>query len=281
MDDKICTFAERKKSKEKVYSSRYVELLESRIEILQNGMAELIRRVNKGDDISCLLSKSGHISINRALEELTSEIIELQKEERERFAIVNEHDDSSEHDTEHEHEHDHDHDHDHDNDSVATNDDKMEERSSAEPSVGQQQLPDLKVDTTVAQQSFSASQNWAAVPFLSVGANIDGVYDPEPGAITADFINPATIIRGHNQHEAMSPSSMTSASSLYSSSAASPSPVDLQFMAFDNSANNVKSLSDVYDAFNDVTSNDMEIDPMMAKVDGLSDMWLTNTFMEI
>ncbi|KAK9240512.1 hypothetical protein V1525DRAFT_207832 [Lipomyces kononenkoae] len=276
MDDKICTFAERKKSKEKVYSSRYVELLENRIEILQNGMAELIRRVNRGDDISGLLSKSGHISINKALEELTSEVIELQNEERERFAIVNDHTDS-EHDTEHEHEHDHDH----DNDSVATSDIKMEDRST-ESAFGQQGASprDLKVDTTVGQTSFTDSGNWAAVPFLSVGTNI-GAYDPETGAMSADFINPATIIRGHSQPEPLSPSSMTSASSLYSSSAASPSPIDLHFVAFDNSTNTVKSLSEVYDAFNDVGSNSMEADPMMAKVDGLSDMWLTNTFMEI
>lgn len=105
MDDKICTFTERKKSKEKLYSSRYVELLENRIEILQNGMEELVKRVSRGDDISNLLSKSGHVSINRALDELTNKSFELQKEEHER--IVDVHDDS-EHDTD---EHDHDNDH--------------------------------------------------------------------------------------------------------------------------------------------------------------------------
>ncbi|KAK9313277.1 hypothetical protein V1522DRAFT_248002 [Lipomyces starkeyi] len=274
MDDKICTFTERKKSKEKLYSSRYVELLENRIEILQSGMAELVRRVNRGDDISCLLSKSGHISINRALDELTNEVIELQKEERERFVVVHEHDDS-EHDTEHEQEHDHD-----DNDSVATSDIKMEDRS-VESAVAQQEVaqPDLKVDTGVAQTCF-VSQNWAPVPFLSVGTNI-GTYDPETSSVAADFVNPATIIRGHNQPESMSPSSMTSASSLYSSSAASPSPIDSQFVALDGSTGAVKSLSDVYDAFDEATINPMEIDPMMAKADDLSDMWLTSTFMAI
>ncbi|KAK9429981.1 hypothetical protein V1505DRAFT_133809 [Lipomyces doorenjongii] len=280
MDDKICTFTERKKSKEKLYSSRYVELLENRIEILQSGMAELVRRVNRGDDISCLLSKSGHISINRALDELSSEVMELQKEERERFVVVHEHDDS-EHDTEHEHEHDHDHDHDHDDsDSVTTSDFKMEDRS-VESAVVQQDVaqPDLKVDTGVAQVSF-VSQNWTPVPFLSVGTNI-GTYDPETSPVGADFINPATIIRGHNQQESMSPSSMTSASSLYSSSATSPSPIDLQFVALDGSTDAVKSLSDVYDAFDEATVNPMEIDPMMAKADDLSDMWLTSAFMGI
>ncbi|KAK9385680.1 hypothetical protein V1515DRAFT_617175 [Lipomyces mesembrius] len=270
MDDKICTFTERKKSKEKLYSSRYVELLENRIEILQSGMAELVRRVNRGDDISCLLSKSGHISINRALDELSSEVIELQKEERERFVVVHEHDDS-EHDTEHEHD---------DNDSVATSDIKMEDRF-VESAVAQQEVaqPDLKVDTSVAQVSF-VSQNWAPVPFFSVGTNIY-TYDPETSSVGANFINPATIIRGHDRPESMSPSSMTSASSLYSSSATSPSPIDLQFVALDNSTDAVKSLSDVYDAFDEATVNPMEIDPMMAKTDDLSDIWLTSTFFGI
>ncbi|KAK9374829.1 uncharacterized protein V1513DRAFT_458488 [Lipomyces chichibuensis] len=270
MDDKICTFTERKKSKEKLYSSRYVELLENRIEILQSGMAELVRRVNRGDDISCLLSKSGHISINRALDKLTNEEIELQKEERERFVVVHENDDS-EHDTEHEHD---------DNDSVATGDIKMEDRS-VESAVAQKEAaqPDLKVDTGIAQTSF-VSQNWAPVPFLSVGTNV-GTYDPETSSDGADFINPATIIRGHNQPESMSPSSMTSGSSFYSSSAASPSSIDLQFVALDGSTDAVKSMSDFYDAFDAVTVNPMEMDPMVAKADDLSNMWLTSTFIGI
>ncbi|KAK9243589.1 hypothetical protein V1506DRAFT_543963 [Lipomyces tetrasporus] len=257
MDDKICTFTERKKSKERVYSSTYVELLENRIEILQNGMAEFIRRINRGDDISCLLSKSGHVSINKALEELASQVIELQKEECERFAIVHDHDES-EQDTEHEHNHD--------TDSVTTNDHKMEDRSTESAFYQEKNvLPDLNVDTTIAQTSFSASQDWDVVPFLPVGTNI-GAYNPETSDMTTDFIDPATVIRNHNQPEPMSPSSMTSASSLYSSSSTSPSPIDLQFMVLDYAADTVKSQSEIYDAFNDVTSNSMKGDPMMPRL---------------
>ncbi|KAK9252742.1 hypothetical protein V1507DRAFT_420402 [Lipomyces tetrasporus] len=282
MDDKICTFTERKKSKEKLYSSRYVELLENRIEILQNGMAELVRRVSRGDDVSCLLSKSGHVSINRALDELTSKAIELQKEERERFVVVREHDDS-EHDTEHEHEHDHD-----DNDSVAASDIKMEDRS-VELLGEQHQIaqPELAVDTGVVQDFSSVSQAWTRVPFLS-GSTAIGAYDSETSAIRAEFISrgalppdPATIIRGHNQPESMSPSSMTSASSLYSSSSGSPSPIDIQFVTLDNTMSPVKSLPAVYEAFDGAPADPMEVNPMMGKVDDLSDIWLTSTFMEI
>ncbi|KAK9322642.1 hypothetical protein V1517DRAFT_129876 [Lipomyces orientalis] len=280
MDDKICTFTERKKSKEKLYSSRYVELLENRIEILQNGMAELVRRVSRGDDVSCLLSKSGHVSINRALDELTSRAIELQKEERERFAVVREHDES-EHDTEHEHDHD-------DNDSVAASDIKMEDRSVESLDEQQQTAqPELVVDTGVAQDCSSVSQTWARVPFLS-GSTAVGAYDSETSAMPADFISrcafppdPATIIRGHNHPESMSPSSMTSASSLYSSSSGSPSPIDIQFVTLDNTMSPAKSLPAVYETFNGPPTNPMEINPMMGKVDDLSDLWLTSTFMEI
>ncbi|KAK9384247.1 hypothetical protein V1515DRAFT_618183 [Lipomyces mesembrius] len=237
MDDKICTFTERKKSKERLYSSTYVSssagLIEAKISVV-------------------LLSKSGQFSINRALEELTSQVIELQKEECERFAIVHDHDES-EQDTEHEHNHD--------TDSVTTNDRKcrvltMEDRSTESAFYQEKDAPpDLNVDLTIAETSFSASQDWAVVPFLPVGTNI-GAHNPETSGMATDFINPATVIRNQNQPEPMSPSSMTSASSLYSSSSTLPSPIDVQF-----------SQSEIYDAFNDV--------------DGLSDMWLTNTFMEI
>ncbi|KAK9234434.1 hypothetical protein V1525DRAFT_383383 [Lipomyces kononenkoae] len=267
MDDRICTFSERKKSKERVYSSSYVDILESRIELLQNCMAEFIRRVNRGDDISCLLSKSGQVPINRALEELASQVIELQKEECERSAIVHDHDES-EQEMEHEHNHD--------SDSVTANDPEIEDGSIESEFYRQiHALPDLNVDTTtIAQTSFSASQHWAVAPFLPVGTNI-GAHDPETPGMTTDLIDPATVIRDHNQLGPMSPSSMTSASSLYSSSSTSPSPIDMQFVTLDYAADTVRPQSGIYDALNDVISNSMKAEPI------LSDMWLTNTFMEI
>ncbi|KAK9382018.1 uncharacterized protein V2V93DRAFT_390426 [Kockiozyma suomiensis] len=236
MDDKICTFTERKKSKEKLYSSRYVELLENRIEILQNGMEELVKRVSRGDDISNLLSKSGHVSINRALDELTNKSFELQKEEHER--IVDVHDDS-EHDTD---EHDHDNDH-------------------------------KELDNGIFDEKGINTYNPSEI---EVETNFDSVSDQ-----TTD---PETIIRGHNHHahESMSPDSMTSASSLYSSSA-SPTVAGIN-ISLDTTrlALNGGDLDPISQPIlSDFIHPMPQVGSTTDKVSGLSDIWLTSTFMEI
>ncbi|KAK9478187.1 hypothetical protein V1514DRAFT_84683 [Lipomyces japonicus] len=281
MDDKICTFTERKKAKEKFYSSRYVELLESRIDILQHGMSELVRRVNRGDDVSCLLSKSGHISINRALEELTKKSLELQKEDHERMVVVHDHDES-EHDTEHEH----DHDHDHGSDGTSPIDVKMEEHVFDHTS--------LSVDTNLAS-------SWTPVPLIvdqnsSLATTHNSNNDSNNLSLSvAAAADPETIIReahsnnqGYNHasnYDSMSPSSMTSSSSSFYSSA-SPSPIDLQHYHIPLDVSSLdKDVSSVYDNTFDATAmavNSEETDPMFGKAGGdLSDMWLNACFDEL
>ncbi|KAK9450903.1 uncharacterized protein V1518DRAFT_161694 [Limtongia smithiae] len=274
MDDKICTFTERKKSREKLYSSRYVELLENRIEILQNAVTELVRRVSRGEDISCLISKNGHISINRALQELTNTSFDLQKAEHERFVIMHEHDDS-EHDTEHEHEHD-------DADSIFAGscDVKMEEPDSARAASSRINLSTFDP---------SQSQEWAVpASFMADPATVlpssapAAVGDPHvPVQLTFDplfSVDPATIIRGHNT-DSMSPASISSVPSLYSSSS-SPSPVEGQYTF--GSLNNVN----IHRQGQSVTALTGYMDPVQSESpmvckDNSSDIWFTSKLLEI
>ncbi|KAK9364635.1 hypothetical protein V1509DRAFT_572621 [Lipomyces kononenkoae] len=268
LDDKICTFAQHKISKEKAYSSRYVELLENRIDVLQSGMAELIRRVHRGDDISSLLSKSGNAYINGALLDLTSQATEPQKEEREIFAIVHDRDES-EHDTNHEHECDHDHDH--DTGFVATNDDKIRSGLSEAyelPSnlVGRE---DRFSDSAVCQGNNSLLDlNWSPISYLPVDINV-GAYDHKRSGMNVDLINPVTTFRAHE--EPMSPSSMTSASP-YSSASTSRSPQFVDYLTDTD-----KSQSEIYGCFNDLISNTLEAEPLTAKY---GDLLNTSTFMD-
>ncbi|KAK9459777.1 uncharacterized protein V1516DRAFT_686536 [Lipomyces oligophaga] len=256
-DDKICTFTERKKAKEKLYSSRYVELLENRIEILQTGMEELVRRVSRGDDISCLLSKNGHVSINRALDELTNKSFELQKEEHERLVDVHE---DSEHDT----------DHDHHSETESVHDsDRMDYASSSSNSAVNNTTPSTTYGRNSSSLSLRSSlRSGSSDNVLAVGQGWSPQLVTEQAATNSPnglllVADPATIIRGHQQQQqqqqqqkislaplslaagggqesmssnstasssaSMSPGSMTSASSLYTVSA-SPSPIDMQYV---------------------------------------------------
>ncbi|KAJ8102804.1 hypothetical protein POJ06DRAFT_56144 [Lipomyces tetrasporus] len=70
-EDKICVFTDRKRSTDKLYAGSYVELLESRIKMLQQGIELLVQRINRGDSITSLLDDQGKISINKVLETLS------------------------------------------------------------------------------------------------------------------------------------------------------------------------------------------------------------------
>ncbi|KAK9318599.1 hypothetical protein V1522DRAFT_401329 [Lipomyces starkeyi] len=70
-EDKICVFTDRKRSTDKIYSGPYVELLESRIKMLQQGIELLVQRINRGDSITALLDDEGKININKVLEKLS------------------------------------------------------------------------------------------------------------------------------------------------------------------------------------------------------------------
>ncbi|KAK9321323.1 hypothetical protein V1517DRAFT_175550 [Lipomyces orientalis] len=69
-DDKVCVFRDRKRSTDKLFSGNYVDLLHSRIEVLQIGIELLVQRLNRGDTIAYLLDDKGKISINRVLDNL-------------------------------------------------------------------------------------------------------------------------------------------------------------------------------------------------------------------
>ncbi|KAK9466400.1 hypothetical protein V1512DRAFT_248055 [Lipomyces arxii] len=281
MDDKICTFTERKKSKEKLYSSRYVELLENRIEILQNGMAELVRRVIRGDDISGLLSKSGHVSINRALEELSGKPLELQKKDHEHFVVVHGDHDDSEHDTEHDGD---------DNDSNAgSHDTKMIDNIE---SMSPQSKVELSVSTDLNSAWSSGPSSAVAITDIPVNAN-EGYnlvqagpgYGVGPRATNADFIHgvplapdPATIIRDFNHSGSMSPVLSTSSISV------SPSPTEQQSGGdIRIEFNPGKPMMEPYDEYSMLsTVTALGLDLMVAnKADENPDLWLTSNFIEI
>ncbi|KAK9242112.1 hypothetical protein V1506DRAFT_548541 [Lipomyces tetrasporus] len=75
-DDKVCVFRDRKRSTDKLYSGNYVDLLHSRIEVLQVGIELLVQRINRGDTITYLLDDKGKISINRILDSLFLNTVE-------------------------------------------------------------------------------------------------------------------------------------------------------------------------------------------------------------
>lgn len=76
LDDKICIYTERKKTKDKIYSSEHVELLESRLELINKSFVKLCEII-KLDDKTALdafkenliynQNKDSHISINQAI----------------------------------------------------------------------------------------------------------------------------------------------------------------------------------------------------------------------
>ncbi|KAK9449760.1 uncharacterized protein V1518DRAFT_414590 [Limtongia smithiae] len=71
-DDKICMFTDRtRRAADKMYPGSYVELLESRIRLLQQGMELLLQRINRGDDVNSLFDEHGKISINTVLDGLS------------------------------------------------------------------------------------------------------------------------------------------------------------------------------------------------------------------
>ncbi|KAK9354758.1 hypothetical protein V1523DRAFT_407215 [Lipomyces doorenjongii] len=70
-EDKICVFTDRKRTTDKIYSGPYVELLESRIKMLQQGIELLVQRINRGDSITSLLDDEGKININKVLDNLS------------------------------------------------------------------------------------------------------------------------------------------------------------------------------------------------------------------
>ncbi|KAK9355057.1 hypothetical protein V1523DRAFT_406187 [Lipomyces doorenjongii] len=70
-DNKICVFTERKRSSDRLYSRSYVELLESRNTLLQQGIEVLVQRISRGESVAFLLDDNGNININKILDELS------------------------------------------------------------------------------------------------------------------------------------------------------------------------------------------------------------------
>ncbi|ANB12518.1 hypothetical protein AWJ20_774 [Sugiyamaella lignohabitans] len=67
-DDKICTYSEKKKHQEKLYSSGYVELLETRIDILQECLQRIVFNLANHEDVSHFIPKTRDFSINHLVE---------------------------------------------------------------------------------------------------------------------------------------------------------------------------------------------------------------------
>lgn len=76
IDDKICIYTERRKTKDKIYSSEHVELMESRLDLVNKSFVKLCELI-KLDDKAALDAfksnltynphKDSHISINQAI----------------------------------------------------------------------------------------------------------------------------------------------------------------------------------------------------------------------
>ncbi|KAK9322027.1 hypothetical protein V1517DRAFT_324751 [Lipomyces orientalis] len=72
VNNKICTFTNRQPSLNRLISAPYVGLLESRINVLQQGLEMLIQCINRRDSIiNCLMDEDGKITINHVLSKLS------------------------------------------------------------------------------------------------------------------------------------------------------------------------------------------------------------------
>ncbi|KAK9242352.1 hypothetical protein V1506DRAFT_90154 [Lipomyces tetrasporus] len=72
VNDTICIFTNRQPSLNRLLSAPYVGLLESRINVLQQGLEMLIQCINRGESIiNCLMDEEGKITINHVLNKLS------------------------------------------------------------------------------------------------------------------------------------------------------------------------------------------------------------------
>lgn len=70
-NNKICTYTERRRSKDKSYPAGYVELLETRLDILTRSLKKLFELSESGENISFLRSETtGELSINKLITKL-------------------------------------------------------------------------------------------------------------------------------------------------------------------------------------------------------------------
>lgn len=67
-DDKLCTYSEKRRQQEKTYSASYVELLEIRVEMLQEGLQKVITKLSRGEDVSSFIPANNDFSINGIIE---------------------------------------------------------------------------------------------------------------------------------------------------------------------------------------------------------------------
>ncbi|CAN6663277.1 hypothetical protein TRVA0_035S00144 [Trichomonascus vanleenenianus] len=72
LDDKLCTYSEKKKQPEKTYSSSYVDLLESRLQLLQDGILKIVTKLANGEDVAEFVPE-GEITINNVIELLSDD----------------------------------------------------------------------------------------------------------------------------------------------------------------------------------------------------------------
>jgi hypothetical protein len=67
-DNKICVYSEKKKLQEKTYSSSYVELLECRIQILQDSLYKIISKIGNSEPVDHYVPHDDDYSINHIID---------------------------------------------------------------------------------------------------------------------------------------------------------------------------------------------------------------------
>lgn len=72
-DNKICVYSERKRPRDKVYPSGYVELLETRLDLLSKSLEKLIDLSSAGNDISFLKTPGEKFSVNKIITQLVND----------------------------------------------------------------------------------------------------------------------------------------------------------------------------------------------------------------
>lgn len=72
-DNKICVYSERKRPRDKVYPSGYVELLETRLDLLSKSLEKLIDLSIAGEDITFLKTPGEKFSVNKIINQLVND----------------------------------------------------------------------------------------------------------------------------------------------------------------------------------------------------------------
>ncbi|CDK28872.1 unnamed protein product [Kuraishia capsulata CBS 1993] len=88
-DNKVCVYSERKRHRDKVYQPGYVELLETRLELLSKSLETLCRMVGTKQDLAFLdLENTADFSVNKVIAQLIDHGLETPLEGWDGAALV-------------------------------------------------------------------------------------------------------------------------------------------------------------------------------------------------